>query len=226
MRRVWTVAVWLAGYSAALYLLHALSQLPWLRVEWSDPVGWLAETETEVVIAAAAWLAAAVLLGWVSLSTVAYSLARLAGFAPNSVDWLSIGPLRKAVDALLAGSMFLGTISPAAAAVDSTPTGSAVAVDPRYIPVPAGSNEAVRPDPVPHAPAVIDRVVAPGEHLWGLAEETLEAHLGRPPTEAEIVPYWRKVVASNRDRIRSGDPDLIFPGEVIVLPPLEISSES
>jgi nucleoid-associated protein YgaU len=29
------------------------------------------------------------------------------------------------------------------------------------------------------------------------------------------------VIEANRDRLRSGDPDLIYPGEEIILPPLE-----
>ncbi len=32
--------------------------------------------------------------------------------------------------------------------------------------------------------------------------------------------YWVVVIEANRSRVRSGDPDLIYPGEVIVLPPV------
>jgi nucleoid-associated protein YgaU len=34
-----------------------------------------------------------------------------------------------------------------------------------------------------------------------------------------ISPYWRAVIRANRAALRSGDPDLIFPGEWISLPP-------
>ncbi len=64
-------------------------------------------------------------------------------------------------------------------------------------------------------------VVAPGDHLWGIAEETLADHLGRPPTDAEVVPYWRRVIEANRDRlVHRDDPDLILPGQELVLPPV------
>lgn len=64
-------------------------------------------------------------------------------------------------------------------------------------------------------------VVAPGDHLWGIAEETLADHLGRPPTDAEVVPYWRLVIEANRDRlVHRDDPDLILPGQELVLPPV------
>jgi hypothetical protein len=61
-------------------------------------------------------------------------------------------------------------------------------------------------------------VVRPGDHMWGLARARLIEEWGRVPSSAEIIPYWVKVVEANRERIRSGDPDLIFPGETLLLP--------
>ena len=59
-----------------------------------------------------------------------------------------------------------------------------------------------------------------GDHLWALAERRVSAVLGRPAADHEIAPYWRDVISSNPE-LRSGDPDIIYPGEVIVLPPLD-----
>jgi nucleoid-associated protein YgaU len=61
-------------------------------------------------------------------------------------------------------------------------------------------------------------VVEKGDHLWGISASHLEERLTRAPNPAEITPYWREVIEVNRDRLRSGDPDLIFPGETVVLP--------
>jgi hypothetical protein len=36
-----------------------------------------------------------------------------------------------------------------------------------------------------------------------------------------VAEYWAKVKAANRHRLPSGDPDLIEPGERIVLPPVD-----
>jgi hypothetical protein len=36
-----------------------------------------------------------------------------------------------------------------------------------------------------------------------------------------VAEYWAKVVEANRDRLESGDPDLIFPKEKVVLPPTD-----
>jgi len=61
-------------------------------------------------------------------------------------------------------------------------------------------------------------VVAPGDHLWGIAERTLTERLGRAPTDAEIAPYWSRLIEDNRDLLATGDPDLIFAGQVFRLP--------
>lgn len=57
-------------------------------------------------------------------------------------------------------------------------------------------------------------VVERGDHLWKISAR----HLGENSPESEIGPYWREVIEVNLPRLRSGDPDLIFPGEVVELP--------
>lgn len=57
--------------------------------------------------------------------------------------------------------------------------------------------------------------VAPGDHLWAIAEERLATSIGRAPTDAEIAPYWRTVVAANADL---ADPDLLLPGSIVAVP--------
>ena len=65
--------------------------------------------------------------------------------------------------------------------------------------------------------------VVAGDNLWTIAEDDLARRSGRRAddlTLAEVAGHWVKVVAANRDRIASGNPSLIFPGETIVCPPL------
>lgn len=67
--------------------------------------------------------------------------------------------------------------------------------------------------------------VVPGDNLWGIAAAHLAQARGIVESElsdAEIHPYWTRIIAMNRDSLRSGDPNLIYPGEVIQLPPLRI----
>ncbi|MBX3313097.1 MAG: LysM peptidoglycan-binding domain-containing protein [Actinobacteria bacterium] len=70
--------------------------------------------------------------------------------------------------------------------------------------------------PRAEAPAAERRhVVRPGDHLWGIATEALAGTLDHRPTDAEVAPYWRRVVAANP---QLADPDLLHPGDEVVVP--------
>lgn len=62
--------------------------------------------------------------------------------------------------------------------------------------------------------------VVPGDHLWSIATETLQDTWSRSElTDAEIAGYWRDVIDANQDRlIEPGNPDLILPGQKLLLP--------
>jgi resuscitation-promoting factor RpfA len=77
------------------------------------------------------------------------------------------------------------------------------------------------------APDAGEHEVVAGEHLWSIAAAHLAAHLDRAPTEAEITPHWRRLVEENRDRLANpDDPDLLFPGQRLVLPDLPGGSDA
>jgi hypothetical protein len=57
--------------------------------------------------------------------------------------------------------------------------------------------------------------VAEGDTIWTLAE----AHMPGEPTNQEVAEYVDQVEQTNQDRL--DDPDLILPGEEIVLPPVD-----
>jgi nucleoid-associated protein YgaU len=61
-------------------------------------------------------------------------------------------------------------------------------------------------------------VVRAGDNLWVIARRALEGD-GQAAGPLEVARYWRRVVAVNAAALRSHDPDLIFPGERILLPP-------
>ena len=66
-------------------------------------------------------------------------------------------------------------------------------------------------------------VVAPGDSLWELAARQLAVATGRARVDvgdADVGPYWVAVCDENRATLASGDPGLIFPGEVVTLPPV------
>lgn len=64
-------------------------------------------------------------------------------------------------------------------------------------------------------------VVEEGDHLWKISERRLSDVYQREATNAEIGPYWREIIDENQPTLRSGNPDLIYPGEVVALPPVD-----
>lgn len=75
------------------------------------------------------------------------------------------------------------------------------------IPVTVGSEKAAQENPG-------TVVVQKGDHLWKISARQLDEQA----SDGEIFPYWRRVVEVNTPRLKSGDPDLIYPGEIVHLP--------
>lgn len=83
-------------------------------------------------------------------------------------------------------------------------------------------------DPAPDRPAADlgprsvqdEHVVRAGDHLWSIAESVVRSELGdaeEPPGEEAVARYWHQLVLTNP---QLEDPDLLFQGDVITLPPL------
>lgn len=81
-------------------------------------------------------------------------------------------------------------------------------------------------EPRPPSPAAGPRdvpatfTIGRGDHLWRMAAVTLARAWGRPPSDAQIAPYWVRVVEANRHHLADPhNPDLVFPGQVMDVPP-------
>lgn len=221
----------LAAALAAARWLHGLAGEPWARVDVDAPATWLVSTPTEDVVAALLRLAALALCWWVAGSLLVGVAARMAGWRPGLAlaDGLSPGSLRRLADGLTGGTLLVASVL--------GPSASAFAAESGAPPAPAsgafsppGAGPLVPPttDTTPAAPPVVapggrDALVEvqPGDHLWGIARRAVGAARGVPIdglTDDDVAPYWRRVVDVNRDRLRSGDPDLVLPGETVLLP--------
>jgi hypothetical protein len=62
-------------------------------------------------------------------------------------------------------------------------------------------------------------VVVAGESLWTIAHDVVAVQLGRLPSDAEVAAYWLELIERQRPHLTyPDDPDLIFPGELVLLP--------
>lgn len=103
-----------------------------------------------------------------------------------------------------------------------TPAPEPAASMPQSAP-PASDTPAPAASPVPAAAAPPAHTVVTGDSLWEIAAAQVAQASGRDRAAlgpVDIVGYWVRVCGANRERLRSGDLDLIFEGEVVELPPL------
>jgi nucleoid-associated protein YgaU len=84
---------------------------------------------------------------------------------------------------------------------------------------PQPSHAATAPAPTrPAARPSATHVVVAGDNLWRIARAELIARGDPQPDDAAIAGYWRRVIDANRSTLRSGNPSLIYPGEIVALP--------
>ena len=239
MKRLALASLWVAGLGMAAVALHwagtgALAGPPLTQpgqwAAWLDGRDPLMAGFSLLRLAALGglwYLAAITLLGAGLRAAGAVRLVRV-------TDRLTIGPVRR----MLAGSVSLGLAASGVVAVAApalrlppavaqTSTSSTTAVPPATVTMHRlGPAEPLAVPPVPEvtqfstpAPANDRWTVKPGECFWTIAEDVLAEHLGHSPTDAEIVPYWRRLIEANRSELAHRDnPDLIFPAQVFVIP--------
>ena len=85
-----------------------------------------------------------------------------------------------------------------------------------------GANSVVPAPSGTSARVTANYTVEVGDNLWLIADRHLR-NGSEEPSANEVAEYWQQVIAANRTTLRSGDPNLIFPGEVVLLPEQEIT---
>lgn len=146
---------------------------------------------------------------------------------PGPPGWSAVTPVRQ------------GDPSPAPLPTPAASPGAPAAPGPPSAPAPPAPGPPAAPvEPVaaavPSAAAgqpVADRAAVPaetyvvvaGDSFWVIAARRVAAQRGVDVgelTAAQVHDHWSSLVAANLDSLASGDPDLIHPGEVLVVPPL------
>lgn len=158
------------------------------------------------------------LAGYLVAVTGLYAVALLARAprAAERVGALTPATLRRGAERAVAALLLSATwLAPAGAAAD----GRGALPPGLRVPPPAAAGTGEPASALPEDTGRAEVVVQPGDHLWAIAARSLaEARAGCAGGD-ELVGYWRAVVDANEARLRSGDADLVFPGEAVHLPP-------
>lgn len=234
-----------AGMVAAF---HAAGMGGRFVVGWSDPGTWLAAAAPTDAVVALARTAGLGLSWYLLVTTLLYAWAHRVGWhgVTRVLRRATFPVVRKAVEGVAAVSLMVSTVAAPAVLIatpafaqeapigvdDSQSQGNAVepaqvgdTVGVGYSPEAAGWPGATDDfgfwaAEMDAGEAVSEYTVVRGDHFWSIAHAHLAAELGRDVTEDEVCAYWSRLVEANRASIRSGDPNLIFPGEVITLVPV------
>ncbi len=137
----------------------------------------------------------------------------------NSATMVMLDDGSSTTAASSASTTVLRTTTTAAPSVTTT-------TSPRRAPGGADTPAAPGPNPSPGPEAnpvrqadPLQVVVEPGDHLWGIAERRVSLRAGGEPPESDVRQYWQALIEANHDRLAEpGNPDLILPGQVLVLP--------
>jgi nucleoid-associated protein YgaU len=197
---------------------------------------WVADRGTVVAAVALVRLAALAAASWMLAASTVRAAGELAGSARLVLAAeRAMPPAARRVLTGIAGAGVVGTVL-AGAAGPSTAGHAAPApsvarmvrsgAEPQPVDGSAGSEATAtmrlepRPETAgPPPAAVVDEwVVAPGDSFWSIAAEVVAERAGGAAGEREVAAYWRRLVAANADRVTTGDPDLIHPGQRFVLP--------
>ena len=179
----------------------------------------------EAVVDGLRWVVV-LLGGYLAVSTAASLVVhrlhrgRRSAVMVRVVDTLTLPPIRRLVRAVAGAGVAAGAL------VGSAPAGASTTSTKPPVPVmrrlgdeaPVMVQTATMAEPAPPTSAT-EWTVRPGDHFWRIAEEVLTTELRRAPTDGETDPYWRRLITANRDRLADREnPDLLFPGQVLLLP--------
>ena len=235
--------------AAALGAVLVLAALPTAASALlDDPTGVLTWWETQgtaeasiaiVHIAALAFaLYVAVVLAAVTVSTALRfrrAAATLARFMPTTIRraitvGVVAGTLAAPTTAMSQEAIVvvdIGVDTPASAPITLTDLGEAEPLDEiseppaasdradEVVAVDSSFRESFRAGPVAAAPDAW--LVEPGDNLWSIATSVLADERGELADEGTVVRYWRSLIAANAAEV--ADPNLIYPGQVLNLPP-------
>lgn len=226
-----------AGSAAAAVVLHHLGSgrlsTPPIHA-WAALAQWYEATPPQLALIAMLRCAALALAGWLCIASTLQILGALRAFRTlrRLADAISPRSLQRFGHGLAGLSLTAGlaAVAPSAGILATTEGRSATVL--AFDDDPSMSSDTGEPrtatlrvlgddEPVPAPKADDDEVtVAVGDSLWSIAVNVLTERVGAPPTDRQVIPYWRRLIEANRTRlVDPTNADLIFPGQVFTLPP-------
>lgn len=241
--RVQLVLVLAIEVGAAAWLLPTARARP---IPLADLGGWLTWTRPEqVAVTIVTWIGLGLSL-WLLATTTLALVAAASGVSAAGhrvIARASLPAIRRLCAAATAPTLLASAV-PMAGALDAplpppveqtagpegdtspTPEPSATPTEPSTGTTPSAGDDTSQdtPPPVTEPPGRAGDglvTVVAGDNLWVMTARWLAAQRGvacEDLTDREIAEVWRIVVRENGPRLRSGDPNLIFPGESVLLP--------
>ena len=204
---------------AALLRLRSATWIP-------SPTRTLSASPDEAIYGVV-WMAATALTVWLAATTVLSIAARATRIpsAIRAVDCWTHPAIRRITQRVTAVSMVATSLaSPAVSASEPPPIPVVTITESTTPSTLAPLDSPVRPitvrDTIVEAAPAARYTVRPGDNMWTIAAGHLKDQLAHPPTNARIHQVWRLMIELNTTSIRSGNVDLIYPGEQLILPPI------
>jgi len=163
---------------------------------------------------------------WLTLGVAVVGATRLPGLAGRAAGAVAqrVVPsaVRRAAEVAVGAGLALATVGVLPAAAETGPGGSSGAVSLDWPTgtgaVPASAPSTAAPiDPQATGATTAAVVVAPGDTLWALAEQTLQSEGDPAPTVSAVAAAWPAWWSANREAI-GADPDLLRPGTPLQAP--------
>jgi nucleoid-associated protein YgaU len=203
---------------------------------WDELSRWYEAVGPAVAAVALLQVIALALAGWLIVATALQVLSALLptlGRARSLADLISPRSLQRLGHGLAGLSLTAGLAAPAPGA--GTPSVPLVAASPSpghghvegeepgaataTMRLVEDASSAPAPSQTPAASAAV--IVEAGDSFWSIAVSELTDLEGVPPSDRQVAPYWRRLIEANRSRlVDPGNPDLLYPGQELVLPVL------
>lgn len=196
---------------------------------WASAERWYEQVGPAAALVSVIAPAAFVVSAWLVLAATAQLIATVVRGPVTTAAAVLLSPLamQRFVQGLAGASFAVGfavTVAPPAAALHLAGGEPGTATIELITPGPTATPS---PDPVP-APSPSTTTVAPGDSFWSIAEAALHGAAqgrGAAPSTSEIARYWLRVIDANRAiLVDPSNPDLIFEGQVVMLPPISQAS--